>query len=65
MNKIAFAFQVFTLMIALPLYVIIEMNHEIRPSKEVDTVTKLSREGNIISTASTQTPGYKAKFNAR
>jgi hypothetical protein len=45
MKKIAFALQVFTLMMLLPVCVVIEMNHEIVAPTEKDIVA--SAGGNL------------------
>jgi hypothetical protein len=45
MKKIAFALQVFTLTVILPLCVILEMNHKKAVNKQTDTVERFT--GNV------------------
>jgi hypothetical protein len=55
MKKMAFALQVFTLMMILPLYVIIEMNHSTVTHSENNTVTKLTRKEKSVPADFNQT----------
>jgi hypothetical protein len=55
MKKMAFALQVFTLMMILPLYVVIEMNHSTVTPPENNTVTKLTRKEKSVPVVFNQT----------
>ena len=55
MKKMAFALQVFTLMMILPLYVVIEMNHSTVTPPENNTVTKLTRKEKSVPAVFNQT----------
>ena len=59
MKKIAFALQVFSLMMLLPVYVIIEMNHTTVAPTEKAIETSVSKKVKKIPSDQGQTKGYK------
>ncbi|QEC55530.1 hypothetical protein [Flavisolibacter ginsenosidimutans] len=62
MKKIAFALQVLTLVTMLPLYVIIEMNHEPRATTGNNAVAAVSRNLKTIPADPRMTQVFKTKI---
>ena len=59
MKKIAFALQVFSLMMLLPVYVVIEMNHATVAPTEKTIEASVSKKVKTIPSDQGQTKGYK------
>lgn len=59
MKKIAFAFQVFTLMIALPLYMIVELNHTTVTPRVNNVATSVCTNENYTLENHDPAKGYK------
>lgn len=62
MKKIVFALQVFSLLIALPLYVVIEMNHATAAPAENSKLTQVIENEQNISVTYFQLQSGKLKI---
>ncbi len=62
MKKITFAFQVFALLSAFPLYVFMELNHTTLQRTENSIVTKASKNVKEIAGVQPKTQVYKVKI---
>ena len=62
MKKIAFALQVFSLMMLLPVYVIIEMNHATVGPTGKDMIASAIGKVKMVSADQYQTKNYKIKI---